>query len=79
MKQKTCFKPKYQYLSFNNYLQGLSKSYCACITDIVLLQVELLEGLVQLQEIDRKDGLVAAANQTQNTWKLDVEGSQQRL
>ena len=54
-KQKTRLQPKYQYLSTQNYLQGLSKSCCAFITDIVPLQVDCLEGLVYLQEINRKD------------------------
>ena len=45
-------------MSAQNYLQGLSKSCCACIADLVGVQVQCLEGLVHLQEIDRKDGLV---------------------
>ena len=61
--------PKYQHLSTQNYLQGPSKSCCAFITDIVPLQVECLEGLVQLQEIDRKDRVRGSANWAQNAWK----------
>ena len=59
MQQKTGFKPKYQHLSVKNYLQGLSKSCCACIAESVPTQVECLEGLVHLQEIDRKTRLGA--------------------
>lgn len=70
MKQKTCFKPKYQYLSANNYLQGLSKSCCACIADIIAHQVECLEELVRLQEIDRKDRVSGVLN-----W-LETHGKQ---
>ena len=51
MQQKTCI----QYLSTQNYLQGLSKSCCACIADLVVEQVQHLEGTVCLQEIERKD------------------------
>ena len=65
-KQKTCFKPKYQYLSVNNYLQGLSKSCCACIADLVVVQLELFERRVHLQEINRKDTVRGAAKLARN-------------
>ena len=66
-------------MSVQNYLQGLSKSCCACIADLVSAKVEAFDGRVDLQEIQEEDRVSGAANQAQNTWKIDVEGSQQRL
>ena len=50
MKQKTCIQPKYQHLSTQRYLQGLSKSFCACIADLVSAKVEAFDGSVYLRK-----------------------------
>ena len=69
MQQKACLQPKYQCLSAQNYLQGLSNGPCTFIADFVAAQTQCLERLVHLQEIDRKDTVSGAANQTQNDRK----------
>ena len=42
-------------MSVQNYLQGLSKSFCAFIADLVSAKVEAFDGRVDLQEIQEED------------------------
>ena len=62
------------------YRESLGKFGPALVRDLfVVRHIQAGQGLVDLQEIDRKDMVSGAANQARNTWKIDVEGSQQRL
>ena len=54
-------------MSAQTYLQGLCKSFCASIVDLVVAQVQCLEGLVRLQEIERLVAL--AAKLARNAWE----------
>ena len=51
----------------------------AFVSDLIVLgHVQDGQVRVHLQDIDRKSMVSGAANQAQITWKLHVEGAQQR-
>ena len=59
--------------------ESLGKLGPAFVSDLLVPgHVQACQARVHLQEVDRKSMVSGAANQAQNTWKIDVEGSQQR-
>ena len=62
------------------YLQSGSNGSLALLPDFfVVSQIKFQKALIFLRNTTQKDMVSGATNQAQNTWKIDVEGSQQRL
>ncbi len=52
------------------YLQGFCEGCCAGIANIVIPEVQGFEGVVVLQEIERKIMVSGGANSIRNAWNI---------